>query len=276
MKTIIPYPGGKSYMASWIVEQFPEHSCYVEPFGGGASIMANKPPSDVEVYNDRDGDLVQFFRVLRKRPNELVSWLRGRPYAKDLHEKYGRGFYAGYRPDDPIERAGRFFYLRRSQYAGKYRTMSGFRSSKETDIAMNYQNSIDDLEAFAERFRGVTIENRDYTAVFDRFDSSETLFYCDPPYMDEGDALYTGGKFSHGRFCDELEQLKGRWIVSYTRVPNRLSDYHVIERERTQHMSKGHKNADATRTERLVMNYDPKDTTMFRGNNQSGLEAYSD
>lgn len=271
METVMPYPGGKSYMANWILDYFPEHRCYVEPFGGGASVMANKPPSDVEVYNDRDGDLVQFFRVLRDRPDELVDWLRSRPYAKDLHEKYGRGFYAGYRPDDPVERAGRFFYLRRSQYAGKYRTMSGFRSSKVTSPAKHFQNSVDNLEAFAERFRGVTIENRDYATVFDRFDAPETLFYCDPPYMDEGDALYTGDSFSHGRFCDELKDLEGDWIVSYTRIPEPLSDYRTVERERTQHMSKGQDGAEKTRTERLVMNFDPYTTESFSDTNQKAL-----
>ena len=66
-----PYVGGKTILAEWIIDQLPSHTVYVEPFGGSASVLLNKPRSNVEVYNDLDGDVVQFFEVARERPDEL-------------------------------------------------------------------------------------------------------------------------------------------------------------------------------------------------------------
>lgn len=270
-ETVFPYPGGKTYMADWIIQHFPDHDCYVEPFGGGASVLVNKPESRVEVYNDRDGDIVQFFRVLREQPDELSEWLNSRPYAKDLHEKYGRQFHAGYRPDDPIERAGRFYYVRQTAFSGKYRTHSGFSSNNSNNDAKTYYRGVSDLQAFADRFRSVQVENRDYVDVFDRFDSTDTLFYLDPPYIKEGDALYTGDAFDHDRFVDAVNDLEGMWCVSYTDVPDGL-DYEVIEyRDEPQNMSNAGAREEEYRTESLVMNYNPSETPSFAGAEQATL-----
>jgi DNA adenine methylase len=275
VNTVFPYPGGKTYMANWIINHFPRHNSYVEPFGGGASVLVNKPKSNVEVYNDRDGDVVHFFRVLRNRPDELVDWLDSRPYAKDLHEKYARAYYSGYRPDDDVERAGRFFYLRKSQFVGKYNGYSGFRSGSKRNIAEGFSGAVDKLEAFATRFKSVQIENRDYAEVLSRFDSSDSLFYCDPPYVEEGDDLYSGDSFDHSRFVDAITSVDGYWIVSYTDLPPGLTDYHTVEKEQAQHMRKGQDEMKrSTRTERLVMNFDPSQTVMMSRESQSELQSF--
>lgn len=289
METVFPYPGGKSFLSDWIIEHFPEHNCYAEPFGGGASVIPNKEPSNSEVYNDKDGDLVHFFRVLRNKPNELAKWLEGRPYAKRLHDKYGHQYYNGYRPDDDIERAGRFFYLRYSQFASKYTGFSGFSSSAARNEATNYVNAVESLRKFANRFKTVQIENRDYRKIFDRYDRPDTLFYCDPPYVEEGDYLYTQDSFSQSEFVATVNDLDGYCIISYTDLPNGLGDWNIVESVETQHMSKGHSDDDKKRTERverLVMNFDPAQTPMFYEANQATLgesipsqpttEAYND
>ncbi|WP_066415436.1 DNA adenine methylase [Halorubrum aethiopicum] len=135
---VFPYPGGKSRFASWILEQVPEHVCFVEVFGGAAGVLANKDPdtSDVEVYNDRDGDLVQFFEVLRDRSEELIEWLDRTPYSRELHDEWAHKFFHGYRPSDPIERAGQFFYLRYTQWGGKYDGFAGL----EGDWICSYED----------------------------------------------------------------------------------------------------------------------------------------
>lgn len=121
-----PYPGNKSRHSDWIISHLPEHECYVEPFGGAAGVLFNKPRSKVEVYNDLDGDIVHFFEVLRDRPEELQAWLERVPYARQLHEEWATAYYDGYRPDDDIERAGRWFFLRYSQFGGLYEPGKGF------------------------------------------------------------------------------------------------------------------------------------------------------
>lgn len=274
MKSTFGYPGGKSYLAKWIVSYFPQHKCYVEPFGGAAAVLVEKAESEVEVYNDKDGDLVQFFTTLRDHDEQLRQWLRNTPYSRDLHRKYAREFYNGYRPEDRIERAGRFFYLRYSQFAGKYTGVSGFSSAQKRNPSKKYHNGVGELEGFAERLRNVQIENRDYSDIFDRFDAADTLFYLDPPYVDEGDELYSHETFDHDRFVSELGDLEGMWLVSYTDLPDGLREQAVsiIERDTAQKMRQGQPDRKSKRrTERLACNFDPSEVPSFAGAEQSTL-----
>lgn len=271
--SVFPYPGGKSYLAPWIIDHIPPHRCYVEVFGGSAAVLVTKDESHIEVYNDRDGDLVQFFTVLREREDELVEWLQQTPYAREQHEAWKRAFYDGERPDGPIERAGRFFYLRYSQYAAKYRTASGFAAANQRNKARKFRNATEHLHEFAERFQNVQIENLDYAELMAQYDGEQTFFYADPPYVDEGDILYRHGEFDHERFVETLCELEGRWAVSYQRLPARLEEYTVVEQDRSQFMNKQHDDASRSTaaTERLVMNYDVKETGRFQRGTQTTL-----
>lgn len=274
-ESVFPYPGGKAYLAPWIIEHFPPHKCYVEVFGGGAAVLLTKEPSHTEVYNDLDGDLVQFFQVLREQEDELIEWLDKVPYAREQHQKFKEEFYSGERPDDPIERAGRFFYLRYSQYASKYRTPSGFAGAHQRNKARKLRNATEKLHKFAERFRNVQIEKLDFKELITRYDSEDTFFYCDPPYMDEGDDLYRHGEFEHERLVDVLEETDGKWAVSYQRLPERLKEHIVAEKGRSQFMNKQHDNDSRSTeaTERLVMNYDLNDTGKFQEGEQQTLDG---
>ena len=102
--------GGKTTYVEEILAHFPEHRRYVEPFGGSAAVLLNKLRSYIEVYNDLDDDVVQFFRVLRNRREELQQWLARAPFSRSVYETWVREHYNGHRPDDEIERAGRWFY----------------------------------------------------------------------------------------------------------------------------------------------------------------------
>lgn len=274
MNCIFPYPGGKSRYASWIIENFPDHDCFVEVFGGSASVILNKPRSTVEVYNDLDNDLVHFFRVLRERGDELQEWLRNVPYSRDVYERWATAYYDGHRPDDDIERAGRFFYLRYTQFSGKYTSKSGFCFSAHPDgyTARQFPSAREDLTEFRDRFSGVHIENLDYGELIERYDRERTLFYLDPPYPDAGDALYShDGEFDHGRFFDTVSAIEGKWIVSYGDVyPEEFDEYRTVERDQRYTMDNDEKRA----TERLFMNYDP-DETSFAGADQANLDTFA-
>src|SRR3972149_5511738 len=65
--------GGKSRLRKQIISLLPKHTCYVEPFSGAAWVLFGKPPSDVEVLNDIDQELVNFFRVVKDKPDELIA-----------------------------------------------------------------------------------------------------------------------------------------------------------------------------------------------------------
>src|SRR5687767_7997568 len=87
LKQVLRYPGSKARLARWIVEQFPPHECYLEPFAGSAVVLFAKPRSPVEMLNDRDGRVCNLFRVLRDRPEELARAAELTPWARAEYEE---------------------------------------------------------------------------------------------------------------------------------------------------------------------------------------------
>lgn len=277
--SVFPWPGGKGRRSDWIISRMPPHDCYVEVFGGSAAILYNKPPSHNEVYNDVNDDLVQFFEVLRNRSDELAEWLECVPYARSVYEEWVHAFFDGYRPDDPIERAGRFFALRHMQFAGDARMPNGFKVRNYWNPARSFNNARERLFELADRFAEVTIEHRDWIELVDGYgaqwndpDDPDVLFYLDPPYV--GQEYYYDVTFDHEAFVDGLADIEGRWMLSYTELPDGLADYHVLDRTRRHRMCRGN---DAETTEHLVCNFDPDRVPSFidTGSRQSKLASIS-
>lgn len=274
---VMKYPGGKTQLFGWIESHLKQHRTWVDVFGGSGVVTANKDPGKVEVYNDLDGDLVHFFTTLRDHREELQEWLRATPHSRELHGEYAREFYDDGRPGDDVERAGQFFYLRFTQFAAKYDGKSGYNGSAKTNAAGSYINATERLDRWQQRFRGVQIEQLDFEELISRYDTPETLFYADPPYMDEGDDLYSHeGGFEHGRFVDALTDTEGEWLVSYTRVPEPLREEAtcIVEQDRLVRMSQG-QHMEKTNTERLVMSYDPEQVALHSSDEQSGLGEWA-
>jgi len=273
-----PYPGSKVLLSNWVVDHIPDHEVYVEPFGGSAALLVNKPKSYNEIFNDVDGDIVHFFTTLRDRCDELVEWCEGTPFSRELHKKYAHAFYSGYRSDDDIERAGRFFYLRNTQFGQNFTEVSGFRQATQSNHAKEYQNRTERLYEFRDRLRHVQIENLDYADLVERTDTPDTFYYFDPPYMDVSKNLYTGHDgFDHERFVETLESIEGKWMVSYTTLPEGLrSGYHVLEKDKRNTLRCGVDDWEESDTERLVMNFHPDEEPTMSGVGQEGLDAFAD
>lgn len=267
-----PYVGGKTRYADWIMSHFPEHRCYVEPFGGAAGVLLNKRPSPVEIYNDLNTDVVHFFRILRERRDDLEEWLRHVPHSRDVHERWSRAFYDGERADDAVERAGRWFYLRYTQFGAKLNGYSGYKNSTKRNVARTYHNNAQALEEIAARFRNVQLECRDWKDITERNDSDRTLFYFDPPYVD-CHKYYNVDAFDHAEFEATLAQLEANWVVSYSDLPESFVDreeyaYASLDTTYSLDVKAGEKRDEAT--ERLVMNFDPpEDGGPFVDANQS-------
>lgn len=169
-------------MWRFIIPHFPPHYAYVEPFGGAANVLLNKPPSPVEVYNDIDSGIVTIFRVLRDRPEELLRALKLTPYSR---EEYLKSLEPLDGLDD-LEKARRLFVRYRQTFSGKGQvaTPGRWRYTVTSSAAQTWARVIDELLLpVAERFRNVIIENLPWQDIIERYDSPETLFYCDPPYM---------------------------------------------------------------------------------------------
>jgi len=266
-KGFFPYPGGKAQYADWIIEHFPNHECYVEAFGGGAGVLFNKPRSKIEVYNDINGDVWNFFDVFNRRPDDLTDRLEDVYYAEPQFRDWEDAD-----PDDPIERAARFFFFRYANWGSKLEP-AGFRRMKHRSVADQFRDAVEDLSDKADRIHGVTIERLDWADVVDKYDSADTLFYFDPPYVGPGDDLYGhDGDFDHDRFVDRLPDVDGDWVVSYETLPDRIHGYeHVAERNTKNRVSNGQEDNPSERTERLLMNFDPDDRDQFAGANQASV-----
>lgn len=182
----IRYHGGKFRLAPWIIEQMPDHVCYVEPFGGAAGVLLQKPRSYAEVYNDLDSEVVNLFRVLRdpelnQRLQEVCALT---PYSRDEFRA------AKEAAADPVERARRMV-VRASMGFGTASGIggdSGFRHDSKRKYATPshlWERYPETLAAVCQRLQGVIIENRDALAVMRSHDAETTLHYIDPPYMPE-------------------------------------------------------------------------------------------
>lgn len=184
----IAWYGGKYYLAEWIISHFPQHRVYVEPFGGMANVLLKKRPSEVEVFNDLDGRVVNFFRALRNpvKLAELKRLCELTPYSRQEFTD----LCAAPEPTDEIERAWWFFVRCRQARGGigmSALTANAWATSKRTRREMpepvsKYLAAIDGLGAVADRFRKVLIEHLPAIELIHKYDGPDTLFYCDPPY----------------------------------------------------------------------------------------------
>lgn len=184
-RPVLRYPGGKYKMAKWIISHFPQHEFYVEPYGGGGSVLMQKPEARGEIYNDIYGDAVNVFRVLRDplQAQELERVIRLTPCS---YEEYMNAYeYC----DDPIERARRTIFRSFVTIGadGVLRKNAGFRGLKNNETivttAQEWARYPNVIETFTKRLRNVLIENRDALIVLKNYDRATTLFYVDPPYV---------------------------------------------------------------------------------------------
>lgn len=208
-------------MAKKIVSLMHEHHCYVEPFGGAANVLLNKPPSPIEVYNDLNDEIVNFFRVLRERRDELLALLRLTPYAR-------AEFVRCLEPsDDPLEQARRTYVKQRMGYSaiqtltpGNWKCSKTVTSGGKAKAVNAFYTGIDNLDAIVERFRRVQIECLPATDVIKRYDGPDTLFYIDPPYAMESrngnGRVYTLEMTDeeHEELASLLHSIKGKALIS--------------------------------------------------------------
>ncbi len=213
------YPGGKWRLASWIIKQFPPHIAYVEPFAGGANVLFSKAPSTIEVINDLDDEVINFFQVLRDKPEFLMLQLTLTPFSRQELER-------AYEPtSDPIEKARRYYIRTRQGFGmGASSTFrdTGWRfqanNNRGTSLIKEW-NNLDSLWGAAMRLKQVQIDKDDALAVIQRFDRTTTLFYIDPPYLKStrsGRELYSHemSDEQHIALADVLHSIEGMVLLS--------------------------------------------------------------
>jgi DNA adenine methylase len=212
---IIPWVGGKRRLAGEILQWFPEHTCYVEPFAGAAALLFNKVPSKVEVLNDVNTELVNLYRVVRHHLEEFVRQFKWALTSRKLFE-WTQATPAETLTD--IQRAARFFYLQKLAFGAKLEGQT-FGVATTATQALNLLRIEEDLSGAHLRLSRVVVEQLDWTACIERYDRPHTLFYCDPPYWGTEGYGVSFGLEQYGRMAALMRSVKGKVIVSVNDIP---------------------------------------------------------
>src|SRR5947208_5969305 len=254
--------GGKSSHLAWLQPLLPACHHYVEPFAGSAAVLLNREPSPVETHNDIDGEVTNFFRVLRDQKEKLVEQIGLTPFSR---EEFYRAL-SEEAVDSDVERARRFFVRARQVRTGLAQTASLGRwaNCKNTSragmsgVVSRWLGSIEMLPNIAERLLRVQIENRPALEIIRLYDDRNTLLYCDPPYIhaSRGDSkayAYELSDQEHANLAKTLSAIKGKAAVSGYRCD--LMDSLYRDWKRTDSTAKTCHSVKQARVEALWTNY---------------------
>lgn len=215
MKTVLKYPGAKNRIASWICNYIPEHEVYVEAFAGSAAVLLNKERSHIETLNDLDGDIVNFFRVLRDHPEGLQRLIKLTPFARD---EYKAAFET---TENQIEMARRYCIKCWQGFGNSQLYNNGFKSGQQStspNPARAWADLPETIKLVANRLRGVQVENLPAVEILNRYDTPDVFLYLDPPYLPETRKSHL---YKHEMSTEEHEKLlmavtkhKGKILIS--------------------------------------------------------------
>jgi len=215
MDSPLNYFGGKSRLAKTIISRIPKHICYVEPFAGAAWVFFKKPPSKVEVLNDRDNNIVNVYRIIQHHPEEFLKQFKTLFISRTLFDLLKRH-------DDEcltdIHRAVKWFYILKVCFGGRAVNPS-FGTGTTHSRGLNLLDLEETIVQIHWRLARVTIENKPYQEVIAIYDRPHTFFYLDPPYF--GIKAYRLN-FEPGDFeelASVLEGLRGKFLLSLNDHP---------------------------------------------------------
>lgn len=193
----------------------PKHTCYVEPFAGGLALLLAKPRSELEVLNDLNEDLVNFYRCVRFHADTLLTELEfvlnSRQEFNDFRKQHGL---------TDIQRAARWFFRNKNCFGGA--SMESFGTSAISSGAAHgsRQNRMDAIRLLSLRLDRAVIEHGDWQKCLDRYDRPSTFFFIDPPYIECDAGMYEAWTLADVvALRERLCGLKGQWIVTFNDSP---------------------------------------------------------
>lgn len=216
--SLVRWAGGKGKMLNDLLPLIPQTKLYVEPFGGGCSCLLNRERSEVEIYNDLDGALVNLFEIMRDDEKflEFARLVDLTPYSREVFEQCLS--FEGL--TDPVRRAVAFYTVINQSISGKRLARKGdWARGRQDNLASRWFQRQDKLLAIHDRVRGVQIECRDALDVLQEWDTPDTTFYCDPPYILETRskkryyAVEPGDEY-HNDLVDVLLRVRGNVVLS--------------------------------------------------------------
>lgn len=266
-RIVFGWYGGKFSHLDWLLPLLPACHHYCEPFAGSGAVLLNRKPAAVETYNDIDGNVVNFFRVLRDQHQELMWAIALTPFSR---EEYYLAISGDVNGVSAVERARRFYVkarqtrtgLAQSASLGRWANCKGTSRAGMSGVVSRWLGGVEALDDIAQRLLRVQIENRPAVDVIRLYDSEETLFYCDPPYLHvtRGDAKAYGFEMDeneHRELAETVNACKGMVAVSgydHPLMDELFKPEHWVKTfgpDKTIHSTKG------VRREVLWTNYDP-------------------
>lgn len=212
---IVPWLGGKRRLAKSILPLFPAHTCYVEPFAGAAALFFLKEPSETEVLNDINGELVNLYRVVRHHLEELVRQFKWALVSREMY-KWLQATPTETLTD--VQRAARFYFLQKCAFGSRL-VGATFGTATMGGPRLNLLRIEEELSQAHLRLARTFVEHLPWAKCLERYDRPHSLFYMDPPYW--GTEGY-GVPFEleeYQRMAEAMRALKGRAIVSVNDIP---------------------------------------------------------
>ncbi len=252
MKPIIPWIGGKRRLAKHLLPQFPEHSCYVEPFAGAAALFFMKSPTKVEVINDINNDLICLYRVVQHHLEEFCRQFK--------HALISRQMFT-WLNDTPIEtltdiqRAARFYYLQKMCFGGKVESRT-FGIAPSSPPRFNLTRIEEDLSQAHLRLSRAYIEHLSWHDCITKYDRPYTLHYLDPPYWQtEGYGVPFEFEQYH-QMAELLHSMQGKAILSINDHPDIRQVFSDLPMETVDiNYTVGGANKPAKRQELIIRNW---------------------
>jgi DNA adenine methylase len=247
----LAYLGGKNRVARKIISLIPEHTCYIEPFCGGAQVFFHKEPSRVELLNDLNEDIFNFLRVCQLHPEELTRYLRFSIVSRRWFELFERTA-----PETltDIQRAARFFYLQKNCYGGLI-VRRNFAVSVQDGSNYNPEALPELLHKTHERLLNVQLECLPYEKILAKYDREFTFFYLDPPYWNRPYYKFNFKEEDYVRVAKRLEQLKGKFLLSLNDVPEIRRIFSLFYIQPLQMTYSSQRQAGRVYRELLISNY---------------------
>jgi len=256
--------GGKSRLRKPIIDLLPEHTCYVELFAGAAWVLFGKPPSEVEVINDLDQDLITFFRVVKEKPEEFIKSFEWELVSRAEFERLAR---LDPRQLTDLQRAHRFYYLIMAGWGGELNYPRFATSITDGGHGNRLIGALETLQErirpVYQRLRTVIIENLDWRTCLDRYDRLGTVMYIDPPYPENGCNYAHNMRDwdSHRALAERLSQTQCKWILSSYDIPEIRAMFeaqHIVAVQSASGMRvKKHDTTRVINQEVLITNYAP-------------------
>ena len=193
---------------------------YVEPFCGGASILFAKPKrlckaskNYREVINDISDFLVNFYRVAKLQPEELIKLIQATLYSESDYKK-AKLIYKNPSDYSSLESAWACYLMCNQSFASNMGTGWAFDKYSGNKAAV-FENKKRDLFSLCQRLDGVFINSQNALDCIDRWDCPDALFYCDPPYIGTSMGHYKGYSLEdYSKLCDKLSNISGKYILS--------------------------------------------------------------